>query len=168
MGKIVKHVPTGKVYELCPPEQQTEDLYMKMYPEGGGFLCSVPFDVYCIDFEDFDMDAGLYRPCIVDMEWNGMMFSAWSQGHRWNGWAIPYVEEMELHGIVHMQNLHGSDTTLTMDGDTLVFTDKTGDEPYVERIEPQTIKTTHGDKKVWCLNFGWVFGHVCWYEDIQR
>lgn len=61
-------------------------------PQGGGFILHVPEERFRSDFKAAALPA--WHAVEVEAEWlpEGQRFAAFSNGQRWNGWAVPYFE----------------------------------------------------------------------------
>jgi hypothetical protein len=162
MGKV--YVYEGARYELEPEHMQHGGKdYVLAYPQGGGFQIRVPKDFFEEHFKE-ETDVK-FRRFLFGGDWHPAMYYGWSDGSRWNGWAVPYVEEDVLKAIIAVQATVSDTPVLSMDGDVVVYTetDSTG-VVEVFRYEPEEIEIENGKVKVWCLNFGWCFDFLGWQE----
>lgn len=123
---------------------------------GGGFRQVAPEAQFDADFK-WEVAPPAYRRIDTIMEmFKGEVFPAYSNGERWNGWALPYFEYQVAVKVAHMIS-----NKTRYDRDTETFTIPDDDYP----AEPYTYKsqliTVNGAKiKVW----GAGTGSWCWEE----
>lgn len=79
----------GKLFETSGPNEDP----VQFCTQGGGWACSMPYEDFHRTFKPGELPE--FRPVLVTGDWwehypEYPPIRAYSNGRRWNGWAVPY------------------------------------------------------------------------------
>lgn len=146
--ELVKHKSTGALFDVLERSASA----VQLAPQGGGFVGSLPLDVFDRDYVPAKLPSVL-TPFRLTGEWLEKSFPAYTNGARWNGWVMPWVSKDVVDQLIN----ETGETDLRFDGETLVFLDQNEQEEVM--IAPQRCVTTDGERDLYDLSLGW-----CWNE----
>ena len=156
---------SGQMYTVVAVSGGT----VKITPQGGGFVSNVNAVEFFKDCKPVTGDPE-YRPCIVSVDGVESMFRAYSNGYRWNGWAIPLFEKEQLLEIVALfkHSLCFGQAQYVKFNEVLdasAWYDESEEEWISGAV--QEIETADGDTvEVYPLGDGWCWNHIAWFDEI--
>lgn len=128
-------------------------------PQGGGFVSSMSREAFDARFIASSLPA-TYRKFRFSGEWiDGGSLIGYTDGGRWNGWAIPWVTKEVAESIAGQSNDLGAEGfRFRWVEDQLYVFDPQENEEF--EITPQSIVTEEGPLDLYNLGLGW-----CWEFD---
>ena len=120
-----------------------------LYPEGGGFIRAIPIDDFNASFVEDESEPEFKRE-LVSAEWMEACFLAYSNGVRWNGWAVPYFTWEQVDDLAKLM----PDAIRCGNGKVEEFDFEEGEWIEVERAN---LLFDDGPVAVFKLGNGW-----CW------
>lgn len=93
-------------------------------------------------------------------DWLESEYIGYTDGNRWNGWAIPLVTKETLEALVEVMapansSLGDEGYKFRWDGDVLFVYDPQEEQEF--GISPEKLATTDGEKSLYEISLGW-----CW------
>lgn len=127
-------------------------------PQGGGFVYSVPTETFHASFKPAATPG--FRRASFSGDWNETPVRGFSDGNRWNGWAMPYFEFDTAQAIA--AEFEGEDSTLRYQKDIDAFIYTSANCPDAPEAYAGTWIDIEGKPmKVYPIGAGsW-----CWYEE---
>lgn len=140
-------------------EISRDDGRVSFCPAGGGFVVSMAEEDFARKYTETTLPAVL-SPFRFSGEWLNADYPGYTNGKRWNGWAVPLVTKetlVELVAVMEPANaaLGGEGYKFHWDGDVLNIYDPQEDSVYA--LEPRPLATTEGTKFLYDISLGW-----CW------
>ncbi len=130
--------------------------------QGGGFVKSMPEAAFHVLFEAANIPDTL-RPFYFSAEWfeGDLNLVGYSDGSRWNGWAVPFVTKEVAQEIVRLLDSLDEDSyRFRIEGDDIYFFDPQEQEEY--KLAPDVCQTTDGEKPLYNFSLGWCWEFVDW------
>lgn len=164
MQSAAQNVPTGN-QRLFADENgclvevlwtSTGDI-VEFSAQGGGFVQKAPRAEFEKRFKPAALPAFSLR--VVSAEWlpDALKLPAYTNGQRWNGWAMPYFPVEAAHALLeHMPDLRYDDTRDA-------FVSKSYDDEAEDEVYPAQVLVVRGETlKVYAIGAGsWCW----WLED---
>jgi hypothetical protein len=122
-----------------------------LYPEGGGPVYHLPLEAFKKHFVEAPKPT--WRKAYFCLADGPLQVPGWTDGRRWNGWAIPHFERHVAEMLA--KELTCGEFKFHWEGDNLICTDESyPDEPY--GYLPDTIE----GKQLWQVGDGWTWDTV--------
>lgn len=129
--------------------------HVEMHAAGGGFTFTVPIHEFLAEFEP--ADVSVMRPFYTGFDESPIVFRAYTDGVRWNGWAVPHFTlDQVMYLVEHPEAL--GDVKFDEELDQVTFYYGYGTESFVS--SGQDIETTEGVKHLYLVGDG-----LCWNLD---
>lgn len=143
---------SGNFYETVPASPP--DGMVHFSRQGGGFVMQLTAADFAAKFTRADLPT--YSAIEVDADWlpDGMTLPAYSNGMRWNGWAMPYFERDTATRLLAI----AEDLTYDEAADHFVMKGQDGDEADVFaatmiEVDGKTIKVYPVGLGSWTWSF---------------
>jgi hypothetical protein len=136
--------------------EQDEDT-IQFIPSGGGFVKRMRKDIFENNFTV--LEKRTFKACYVTadfLETSSGKFEyipCYSNGQRWNGWAIPFLEEKELLTLIDIIKQSSSDHLELIDNKFFFDPEEPGEFVEKTQIALDDGKLVSG----YYLNISWVF-----------
>lgn len=134
------------------------DGVVTFYPQGGGFQRMLPVIVFHSIYKQERAAPGFRRAVFVG-DWNEKPVPGFTDGNRWNGWAIPYFEFETAQEI--MAETGEDPSVFRYDPEEDAFIYNNPDWPEEPEVYGATFIDIDG-KPVKVYGIG--AGFWCWYE----
>lgn len=148
---------TDEVGRLVEVLWTSTDDNVEFSAQGGGFVQKAPRAEFEKRFKPAVLPAFSLR--VVSAEWlpDALKLPAYTNGQRWNGWAMPYFPVEAAHALLeHMPDLRYDDTRDA-------FVSKSYDDEAEDEVYPAQVLVVRGETlKVYAIGAGsWCW----WLED---
>lgn len=158
--QLYKNRATGSTVEIS----QMDDQNVSFYPQGGGFQRTMPKASFDEHFELVTAPEP-FRKFLFSGDWMENNLVGYSDGRRWNGWAIPLVTKAVAVQIVGDLNAVSAGCpedcfTARWEGETLMIFDPTEGEEFA--VQPQAVQTDDGEVLLYDVSLGWCWDFVAW------
>lgn len=156
-GHIVEIVPDSSLPPGVPPQR------ISFAAQGGGFVQSLPADEFERHFRPTALPG--FSLTAVSGEWmpEGESLPAYSNGQRWNGWAMPYFTKETALGMLK------DNPNVRFDEQQDAFVITAFDDEAEDTVCPATLITVD-DQQIKTYAIG--AGEWCWdlapQEDVQQ
>jgi hypothetical protein len=140
---------------------------VRIAPEGGGFVMKTNASTF---FRTAKLRAELppFRAFLTGLDGTESAFTAYSNGKRWNGWAVPMFDKAQLLEIII---LFAGDSFRFNEAEDVVEYYDVNEEEWIKQA-PEEIDIDMGDgltvtKKLYPLGDGWCWTFYGWWADLK-
>lgn len=140
-------------------EDSRSDGVVSFHALGGGFSRRLPEHTFDQDFKATELPEVLY-PFKFSGDWLEAEYIGYTDGNRWNGWAMPLVTKETFEALIAIMGPENATVgedgyKFRWDGDVMYFYDPQEEREFA--ISPEKRATTDGEKLLYDISLGW-----CW------
>lgn len=155
MGKLYVNRAGTLVIEV----QARPNGSVTFFPDGGGFLRTMDESDFEQEFTETSYPSVLY-PFKFTGDWLESDYPGYTNGRRWNGWAMPLVTRETLDALIAIMGPANAEMgdegyRFRWDGNVMQVYDPQEEAEFA--IHPTVEATTEGEKTLYDIALGW-----CW------
>ena len=138
--------------------------------DGGGFVMKPPAETF---FNECKLQGKppTVRAFLTGMDGTESVFIAYSNGHRWNGWAVPMFEKDQLDEIILLFDVDSEKYLKFNEVDNVVEYYDHNENEWIKQA-PEMVDVDMGNgltltKKLYPLGDGWAWDFYGWWADLK-